>query len=368
MLFENKDIKRIYIINAIDALAFSISGIFVPIFLLQSGARIRDIALYYIIHNIVLLLTALIVGLIAGKVGLKKTILLRYPFLFIFLGLLVYWRYSAGNIILLALVGGIQASLFWIPMNIFFGRHTKIRGLGQAIGKLNAIPQLASLGGPLLGGLIAAAFGFRALFAATFVISIFSLIPLFAAGEIKDHFKFQPRRGLAFFLDRPKILLADIMDNIGGEMEGIIWPIFVFLTVKNTVSVGFVGTLVALGSFVFTVVVGNLADKKKERDLIKMAVPFLLAIWLLRLYIRSSAMIYLVTLAAGFALTLLTLPYTRLIYSGAKRERNESFFIMKEVPTVAGRLIIFTLIYIFADHIVWLFPVAGASYLYFLFL
>lgn len=219
-----------------------------------------------------------------------------------------------------------------------------------------------------MGGLIAAVLGFKWLFIATFVISLFSLIPLFLSFDLRDKFKFKPSQGFAYFIRRPKLLIADMLDNIGGEAEGIIWPIFVFLIAQDTLSVGYVGTLIALGSFIFTVFVGKMSDKHDEKKLIRLAVPFLLLIWLLRTQISGIFFMYISSLVAGSLLALFAVPYTRMLYAEAKRDRNESFFIIKEVPTVIGRLIILGLFFLFANHITWLFPIAGVAYLYFLFL
>ncbi|RLC37300.1 hypothetical protein DRH27_03975 [Candidatus Falkowbacteria bacterium] len=364
---EKKGLWAIYMTHAIDALAFSISSIFVPIFLLSSGETVRTVALYFIIHNIVLLFSAILSGMVSSKFGLKKCMMLRYPFLFAYLFMLTSWG-SFGNIIWLAVFSGLAAGFFWIPLNIFFGRHAGIKGLGSAIAKLSVMPQLVGLGGPLLGGVLAVIFGFKSLFIITFVISIFSLLPLFLSPNLKDYFKFDPKKGLLFFLRSPKLLIADMVDNIGGEAEGIIWPIFVFLTVQSTISVGIVGTFIAIGSLLFTVLIGKATDKKSERSLIRLAVPLLILIWGIRVFIQVEGVMYLTTIAAGFVLTLFTVPYTRLLFAKAKRERNESFYVMKEVPTVLGRLVILALFFIFADNIAWLFPFAGLSYLYFLFL
>jgi MFS family permease len=367
-LFLKKNIWSIYLIHAIDALAFSISGIFVPVFLLTSGAMVKEIALYYIIHNLVLLITALAAGVIAGKVGLKKTILFRFPFLFSFLWLLMVWEYSFSNIMILGVLSGMQAGFFWTPLNIFFGRFSNIKNLGKSIAKLSAIPQIAAMGGPFIGGLVAVFFGFQALFAITLAVSLFTALPLFLSADFDDSFKFKPFKGWEYYRKRPRLLIADIVDNIGGETEALIWPIFVFLAIQNPVSVGLVGSLAALGAFVFTLIVGNLADKKDGNYLIRLSVPVLILVWLLRTQIDTPIFIYTITLLAGFAITLFAIPYTRLFYAIAKRERNESFFVIKEIPTVAGRVVIFILFYFLADHLSWLFPIAGLSYLYFYFI
>lgn len=354
--------------HAIDALAFSVSGIFVPVFLLSSGLSVREVVIYFIVHNIILLAASLAVGVLAERIGLKRTIVIRYPFLFVFLGILVYWENFGQPLYLLALASGLQAGFFWAPVNILFGRYARKHDLGESIAKLSAFPKLAGLAGPAIGGVIAAFLGFQSLFVLTFVIAATSFIPLSLSLANTEKFRFRPKEGLKYFRKRPRMLAADIVDNIGGETEGVIWPIFVFLAAADALSVGYVGTLAALGSFFFTLFVGKQSDKHSERKLIRLAVPFLLLVWMLRTVFAGPALFYLSSLIAGFLLALFAVPYTRLLFAGAKEERNESFFIMKEVPTVIGRLIIFGLMFLFADHLAWLFPIAGLSYLYFLFL
>ncbi len=113
-IFARKDkLWAIYAVHAIDALAFSISSIFVPVFLLTNGETVRTVALYFIIHNVVLLFTAIISGLVSQKFGLKKAIMLRYPFLFAFLFMLTNWE-SFGSIAGLAIFSGLQAGFFWL--------------------------------------------------------------------------------------------------------------------------------------------------------------------------------------------------------------------------------------------------------------
>jgi len=367
IFIKEKNLWTIYAVHAIDALAFSISSIFVPIFLLTKGETIRTVVVYFIIHNIILLLAALVSGLVSQKFGLKKAIILRYPFLFAFLFMLFYWD-SSASIVYLAIFSGAQAGFFWIPLNIFFGRHANIKRLGASIAKLSVIPQIASLFGPVLGAVVATMFGFESLFFITFIISIFSFLPLLFSPGLQENFKFSPLKGILFFIHRPKILIADIVDNIGGETEGIVWPIFVFLTIQSTISVGIVGAFIALGSLLFTVIVGKTTDKYSEIILIRLAVPLLVLIWGIRIFIQTDLAIYLTTIVAGFALALFTVPYTRLLFAKAKRDRNESFYIMKEFPTVIGRLIILSLFFVFANNITLLFPIAGLSYLYFLFI
>lgn len=358
----------IYIMQAIDALAFSVSSIFVPIMLLESGFSFHNVICFFIVHHIVLLFGFFLAGFIASRQGFKKVLLFRYPFLFFYLLLLVVFKDLNINIYWLSVMGGLQASFYWAPLNILFARNAKKTEMGSAIGKLNAIPQIVGIFGPVIGGVLSLLFGFKVLFAMTFAISLVSFVPLLLAPSFKDNYNFEISKGFLFFKKNPKIFISEMIDNIGSEAEGIIWPIFVYLAVKNVVSVGVVRTLVAIGSALFVLALGKMTDKGKERKFFRIAVPLLILNWTVRYFFVSPAMIYITTLLSGFFVSLFIIPYTRFTYSQAKIDRNENFFIVKEVPTVIGRIIIYVLALLFVNQIQLLFPFIGLIYLFFYFL
>lgn len=336
--------------------------------MLESGYVFRDVIIFFIIQNLILLIGCFAAGYIASGLGFKKTMMIRYPFLFFYLLFLMNLPELDLNIFWLAVAAGLQAAFYWTPVNVLFARHASAKKMGEALGKLSALPQIAGLAGPFLGGIIALYLGFKALFLATFVISVFSFLPLLFAPALKEQYQFQPKKGLLFFKKHPKLIFSEIFDNIGGETEGIIWPIFVYFSIKNIVSVGALGTLAALGSAIFTLALGKMLDKKGYKIFIRSAVFLIIANWTIRYFFPCGWIIYLSTLFSGFFITLLILPYTQLVFKKAKADMNEDFFIMKEVPTVIGRLLIFALALLFADNIQALFPLVGLSYLYFLFL
>jgi len=352
----------------IDALAFSISGIFIPILMLDYGYDFRAIIYYFIIHNLVLLAGCFAAGYLAEGLGFKKILLFRYPFLFFYLIFLIYLKELDINIFVLAVASGLQSAFYYTPLNVLFARHTNANEMGGSLGKLMALPQIAGLAGPFLGGVIVYFFGFKPLFAATFIISFCSMLPLLLSPSLKDNYHFRPKKGLAFFKKHPKLILSEIFDNIGGETDGIIWPIFVYFTVKNVVSIGALGTLVAIGSALFTLYIGKQVNKKNEKFFIRIAVPLLMVNWFVRYAFSNEILIYISTLLSGVFTVLLILPYTHLTFNKAKQDINEDFFIIKEIPTVIGRLLIFVLALLFIDNIQSLFPLVGLSYLYFLFL
>jgi MFS family permease len=268
---------------------------------------------------------------------------------------------------LIAFLGGFQNALYWIPLHILFARGTKEKTVGSSTGKLFALPQIASMAGPLIGGFIATILGFKVLFGFTFLILLTSVIPFIGSKSIKTKFTFKLSRGIQLFKKYPKYFFAEIFDNIGEEVEAIIWPIFIYLSLLNIASVGIAGTLLGFGSIAFTLFVGKISDKFNKKKIIKTGAILLFIVWLLRYLSGSELSIYILTVLAGIFTVLLLIPYNSLLYSIGKRDAMDEFFVFREIPVVIGRIAILSLALLFISNIKITFPLAGLSYLYFLF-
>ncbi|MCU0679506.1 MAG: MFS transporter [Planctomycetes bacterium] len=362
---KQKGINAVYTTVSIEGFAYSLIGIFIPIYLLKLGYSLSAVFIFFIVHNLSLAIFSIIAGYTVSRIGYIKPMLFRFPLLFLFLFMLYNLKALPIPLYVLAALNGAQVAFYWIPLNILFAKNTRKEKIGSAIGKLFALPQLAALIGPFLGGLIAVSFGFKFLFAGTFLLLLISLVPLITARGLKSDFKFELKKGVAFFIKNPKYIITEIFDNIGGEMEGVIWPIFIYLNFLNIVAVGIVGTLIALGTTMFTLMIGNYTDKFSKRLFIRIGAVTVLSVWILRL-ISDSETIYLVSaVLAGFAMSLLLVPYTSLIFSQAKKQMTEEFFVVKELPTVIGRIAIFSIALLLVENLKFLFPIAGVAYLSF---
>lgn len=343
-------------------------GIFVPIFLLTIGFTLREVFVFFIINYLLVAIFSFLAIYIANFIGLQKTIIVRTPFLFIFLLLLVFIDVYNIPLWVVAVFNALQTSLYFIPLHILFANNAKHNEMGSAMGKYFALPKLAGIFGPLIGGLLALIFGFKFLFVIIIFVFLFSLVPLFGAESIRSRYHFDLKKGKKLFYKYPHYFFAEIFNNIGEEMEGIIWPIFIFISFSSLISVGFVGTLVGLGSFLFTIIIGKYSDKYKKEKIIKLAALLFIVIWASRYFFYSEVLFYVVTTLAGFAMMMFLIPFHSLIYSVAKRNTTDEFFVFREVPIAIGRVLLFVGALFFVDNLQAIFPVACFAYIYFIFM
>jgi len=359
--------KKLHVMNAVEGLGWSLVGIFIPIYLLGLGYSLRQVFAYYLIQNTVIALAFFGAMFLMQKTGIKKIFVLRFPLLLSFLAILYYLPSLRFPVYLLAVIDGCQAAMYWTPLHILFSRFVDKDEIGASTGKLFAIPQLATMVSPLIGGLIVASFGFKALFLISIILFAADLIPLLYMTIPRIAFDFEPGEGMALFKKYKKYFYSEIANNIGEEVEGIIWPIFVYLSLVSVVSVGLVGTLLAASTSLFTLFIGRLADRKEKVRMIKTGAIFIMAVWALRYIFGGAAAFYILTVSSGMAFVVFSIPYYSLFYSMAKKEKSAVFFAFREIPVNLARLIVFGLGILCAPNLKLLFPLAGAVYIFFLF-
>ncbi len=322
---KNKNLDAIYIMHSLQGLALSLIGIFIPIYLLILGYFIKDVLVFYIIHYLSLLFFAFMALVVAKRIGLVQTIILRYPFVLLYFILLYFLESTNIPIFIIAILGGLNSAFYWMPLHILFASNTQSKTLGDSTGKLFALPQVASIASPLVGGLVAVSFGFKALIGIVFVILIISVLPILNAQPIKISFSFKIKNGIKLFRKYPKYFLAEVFDNIGRETEAIIWPIFVYLSLAQIESVGLIGTLLALSSAIFTMLVGKISDKYQKRKIIKLGAILLFAVWVIRFLAKSEVAFYLITILAGFFTVVLLVFFAALIYKISQKNKIDDF-------------------------------------------
>ncbi len=349
-----RDVHRIQIARALHSVALSFVGIYVPAFLLTHGFSLTDTILFFVVFHV----TGLIAGLTIcqwsmRRIGLIQTIRFSFPlqiFYFILLNLL-----SVFNIpwFLIAGIGGMANFIYWMPVNILLVKHADKDNLGSDLGFFFALPKIFGIVGPLLSALLIPLFGFWPMFAISgFGLSL-SLLPLYGINKDNIRFEFKFLQAWRELSKRKLLFFLEILDNIIEESEWF-WGIFVFLSIKSLSVPGIVGSLESLGGALFAVVVGKIANKHASK-LVPIASVMLVVAWAMRFLVTDPVVAYATSFVASFLMTFFLVSYFGMIYKKIKGDREESFLILREIPTVIGRLIVFGAILLVVADPKWLF-------------
>jgi MFS family permease len=336
-----QQLNALFTLQLINTFASSLFSIFVPIYLLTLHYTVKQIMIYYIIWSVGVLFFFLLSGIISKRSGLKILMIARLPFLFAYLLMLYSLDKIAIPLSVIALVDSIQVALYWFPFNVFFAQFSDKEKIGNDLGRLYALKQLLSIFAPILGGVIAKFFGFNILYFIAIVIYIFSILPLLRISEFKSVITFSKDKLVELFKKFPKYFLVETFRDIGANAELSIWPIVIFLSFNNILSVGNVGALFSVGGIIFSFLIGKYTDKINKKIFIYFGSIIFILVWIFRFYLHSEAAYYILTVVAGFVALLISIPLDAIFFSLAKKDNIDEFIIVREIPLLVSRIIFF---------------------------
>ncbi|MFH1433218.1 MAG: MFS transporter [archaeon] len=367
--FLRKELSEVYLNLSLQSFAISLIAVFIPIYLLSLGYSLDYVIIYFIVYYGCLGLFAPLSALLANRFGLKHMIILRTPFLIIFLlGLHNITTLTISPLIISAL-GGFGSSLYWVSINSMFARHSDKLHRGTQSGNYISLPQIASLIGPTIGGFITLLYGFPALFLTAIAFIILSMLPLFMTPETKPHINYSFRKMINnknyikyatyFILTGPRFIAG-----------AIFWPLFIYWGLSGSATgTGFSQTLTGVGVLAFTYYTARKSDKKGKTSLIKKGALLLALLWFARIYATSASEFYIYSFLAGLFTVLIDVPFTAASFDTANRENPDEFIVVREISIALGRVLTLGAILMFSGlfmRIIFSFTFAGTATLAFL--
>jgi len=345
----DRDIHRIQLAHSLHSVALSFVGVYVPIFLLVHDFTIASTIVFFVVFHLTGLAIALSVCPLALKrFGLAQTLRFSYPFQITFFVALNLMPTYAIPWFVVAALGGTATFLYWIPLNILLVKYADEKKMGSDLGAFFALPKVFGVFGPLISAALIPSVGFWPMFIVAGTGLAFSYLPLIgiSTSDIKVSFHFS--EAWEKMKKRKLLFVLEGFDNIIEESEWF-WGIFVFLIIGSLAAPGIIGGLESLGGALFAVLVGKLANSYSKK-LIFIASFSLIGLWIVRFFIDTPLPAYIISVATAFVMTLFLVSYFSMIYRKIKNDDEETFLILREIPTVIGRMVVFGSILLVASH------------------
>lgn len=364
--------------NVVDGIAGSLVGIFVPIYLLTIGFDLRTVFIYFLIFSGALVPFFILAAKSCQRLGVKKTLLLRIPALFLYLASLFLVKQLPVIVYLIPIFYALEASFYWYPLHLIFTTNAREGEMGKKVSHFFAWPKAVKLIMPIISAGIAVTFGFQTLFIVALIIySISSLIYLQFA-EIKIATSFSLGKVWEFVKKYPRYIRIEIIENWREDLTGVVWPIFIFISISavggavgqkiGILSVGTIGTISAVIALLFNIFSGRLSDKHDKKKILNIGYVLVAILWFFAYRIIPSPF-HLYLLAILFSLTdaYLEVPYQSLAYNLAKSDdKKEEFIVFRELMLFIGRGLMYSLAIILAAKLQILFLISSLVYLLFL--
>ncbi|MEK9130146.1 MAG: MFS transporter [Patescibacteria group bacterium] len=373
--FLKREIAELYVSIAIKTFALSMISIFEPLYFYKLGFSIPQILFFFVLNYFVYFFIVPLGGKIINRFGFEHSIFFSIPFCILYFLSLYCVSFNFFFIFLAFIFLIIYKTLCWPSYHANFAKYGVDEERGKEVGIINIIDLTFGAVGPLLGGLIIVSFGFNILFIIVACILSASIIPLFTTKE-----QFVSRKNFSYkdcfkrlFCQKNRKDMWKFM-GFGEEIiHLIIWPIFIFLSIKNYSIIGGLISLSLIVSIFVTSYIGYSFDNGNGKKMLKKSLFLHFILWLARGFINSPIGFFLIELFNTITLNGIHIPLIAHTYKMAKKYGTLKYMIFFEQSLIIGKIFIafiaFLLFFIFGTGFwVWfsVFFIAGlCSLLYY---
>lgn len=359
-------IYTLYLAHSIRGFVASLIGFFIPIYLLNIGFSLAQILSFFGVRSFFLIFFSILAGGVGNKLGLKHTMAISLPLFLLYFVAMMFLEENPYPLYLYALsiLSAFSSALYWVPMHSLFARFSSKKEGTSQVGMLFSLKSFSSIIAPLLGGFITIVFGFESLFIIAIVILIIPIAVLAHSKDVHPHINFSFKDLFKFFKSHRRHFLSIMFDSFGAFAENILWPLFVFLILANTMSVGIVGSLVGVGTILFTLLLSKVIAKHDHFLIMKISAFMLATIWIIRYFTGDQVSIYLVSLLGGLASIMFSIPLASHTYQIAKNSKDvDEFIVFKEILLHISQILAAIVSIVLVSSINISFLMTGISYL-----
>jgi MFS family permease len=355
----------------LHALARSLISVYVPILLLESGYSLSDVIVFYLLFNTIDIPLNFVVERILRKIGARKVMILGTIATIAFFGLLgILPPDNWPLLFLLAVLAAVYDTLFWIAhVYLFIEVNREGIDAGKSVGALEGIRQLAYIVGPLIGALILIVLGKGYLAIASIIIFALSIIPLFRMRHVRDlpnEKKLSIRGHFSSLQDKKNYLILALW-SVHDEVDGIIWPLFIFTVFGTIESVAIIPVMVSISTIIFSYLVGRLT-KQHGIQMITIGAALVASIWLLRITITNPYLLYASIFIVGISSLLVTIPVDANITSIGLRAGSLATATQRNIISMILRIPLYVVLLLLVNVFKISFGVAAICLIFILYI
>lgn len=339
------DFQRIVAMNTLAGIGMGLVGLFVPIYLLGLGNSVSTVIVWLLTHHLSLLLGAFLTIFVSNIIGLVRCWYVRIVLVTILFTGLFFLPSYPSILFILAFISGMESAFFWIPYNILTVRKTEDSTIGSSLAFMSNVGSAVGLVVPGVAALLIISYGYNLLFAIALVFIVVSIIPVLPLRHEKASFKFNLSEIRSIIQRNKHFILPEILDNLGQDAQ-VIWTLFLIITSLTVLDIGALGVLAGLVGMTVTHVTGTLIDKWDKKAVVRFGAVATTIMWTLSyvvaMYSPTPVLLYIVTILRGFALGIFASAYGAIMLNRA-RSADAQFLVLREVPTILGRVVVFTI-------------------------
>lgn len=326
------ELKELYVFSLVFSLAEAMILIFEPVFFYSIGLPLYAIALYYAVHYSLYVFVLPWGARFAARYGLERSLTISAVlFIFYFLTLALIPEHTGLMALALVLLT-VHKIFYWPAYQADLAKHGDGPNRGTELSWMRLCITTVGILGPLIGGVIAARFGFPTLFVITAATALIATFTLLRTPEHYHQHAFDYRSPWRIMSShRHRRLLLGISAMGENLIDLVFWPIFMVIILGSVAKLGFVVGIATLAVSLFGFVIGELSDRWSPRFLLRLHIPFVSLAYLFRPIATTPIGILLTDTFGRAANTGVQLPLAAHIYGQASRTSVLSYVTAYEM-------------------------------------
>jgi len=335
----NREIGEFYITASIQTFAISMISLFEPLYLFELGFSIPQILIFFISIYLMVFFVVPLGGKIINRFGFEHSIFFSVPFCILYFLTLYLISFYSFFVFIAPIFLVIYKTLYWPSYHANFAKYGTKEQLGKEVSALRIIGLLIGVISPFIGGLIITTFGFNVLFIIISCILFVSVIPLFTTKEkfISQKFSYLDCFKRLFSKKNNKSMWKFI--GIGEELvDLVLWPIFIFLIIKNYFIIGGVISLSILTSIFATLYIGYSFDNGNGKKILRKSLLPYFIFWIIRGFIKTISGVFVIELFARIFRSGIIIPLISHTYKTANQYGTLKYAIFFEQSLTIGKI------------------------------
>lgn len=342
-----RQIRELYSATLILDLAVSMVSIFEPVFLyvffsqtLPLKETLECVIYFYLAVYVLYFILIPLGAKFAKRFGYENSIALATLF-----QIMLYFSLFAMNrfpwaVAVAVVVYAIAKCLYWPAFHANFARFSADGEQGREISNLYALESFIYIVGPLVGGLVLEAFGFKVLFVAVSILMLASNIPMLITKEIFEPKNFAYFKVYKSFFKKENRKKFFAHWGYGEELIVLVlWPIFMYLAANDFLGLGVISAISTLTATVILLFIGRLADKRGKAKLLKFGVVLYFFSWLFKILTRNYLGIILLDAYSRITKNSVAIPITASLYKDAQHSSVMEEIVFFEAALVTGKIV-----------------------------
>lgn len=319
-------------------LAFSLVGIFIPLYLHDLQYSLASIFGFYIAYFVARSLLHLPAGLVVARIGPKHTMIASFLLQLVSSLTFLTLPDIAWPLWVVATIWAIANNLFFTAYHVDFSKVKHSEHSGKEMGFANIVQRIGGAIGPVVGGFVATLFGPQYIFLVMIALLLFALAPLLTSAEpVRTH------QHIRFRNIRLRSIMRDMISYAGltitHQISVSLWPLYLGVFALGANAYLKLGTLSSAGFVVslFTAfAIGHLVDKQRGRELLRISAVTDIFIQFMKPFVQSLPFAFAVNTAGESTAVSLRIAYQKGMYDAADDQPGNRIVYISILETVGA--------------------------------